>query len=147
MSSREKDQADFDLERIMDLFDTALTSRDERVQNALRSLLMISVLTQTQDDGNMAIEQSVGPLRRMQEDLKNLNYRLASLQSEVDQLKLGQHRTYNPYPGGYSDTGGYEPKYGPTTLTGSVTAPAIVSLTSDEHDVILDYRNTNNTTI
>ena len=43
-----KEQADFDLERVMDLFDTALTSNDQRVQSALRQLLTIVALTQTQ---------------------------------------------------------------------------------------------------
>ena len=44
-AAREKDQADFDLERFIDMFDEAVNSRDPRVVNALRSLMMIVTLT------------------------------------------------------------------------------------------------------
>ena len=56
MSSREKTQADFDLEKMFEYIDEALTSKDERVQSALRGLLTIIELTRTQDDGRMAVE-------------------------------------------------------------------------------------------
>jgi hypothetical protein len=44
MSSREKDQADFDLDRFIDMFDEALTSKDDRVVNALRQLMMMVII-------------------------------------------------------------------------------------------------------
>ena len=43
MEVQEKTQADFDIERMFDMLDTALTSKDERVQSALRALLTIIV--------------------------------------------------------------------------------------------------------
>ena len=36
---------EIDLEQLFEMIDTALTSKDERVQNALRSLFMIVALT------------------------------------------------------------------------------------------------------
>jgi len=44
-AAREKDQADFDLERFVDMFDTAMTSNDPRVVETLRKLMMIVALT------------------------------------------------------------------------------------------------------
>lgn len=107
---REKTQAEFDLEKLFELIDEALTSRDERVQSALRGLLTIIELTRPQDDGRMAVETSHGPLRQMQEDLKNITRRLNNLEGEVR-----QRGTYvppaNPYP-----MGPYNPGY-PNTGT------------------------------
>jgi hypothetical protein len=42
-AAREPDQADFDLERFIDLFDEAMTSKDPRVVETLRSLSCILV--------------------------------------------------------------------------------------------------------
>ena len=69
--NRDKDQADFDLERMFEMLDEAMTSKDERVQNALRALLTIIALTKPQDTGEMAVDTKQGPLRRMQEDRKS----------------------------------------------------------------------------
>lgn len=94
--ARDPNQADFDLERVMELFDTALTSRDERVQNALRQLLTIVALTSTQEDGRMAIEQSHGPLRQMQQDINNLSRSLHRLREEVHIMQNKMSTPYNP---------------------------------------------------
>jgi len=54
---REPDQADFDLDRFIDMFDEAMMSSDPRVIETLRKLMMIVVLTrpetpaQGHDDG------------------------------------------------------------------------------------------------
>ena len=92
---REKDQADFDLEKMFEMLDQALTSKDERVQNALRGLLTIVALTRPQDDGNMATDTNHGPLRRMQEDLKDINRRVWNMQSEFDQIKFQRNNPWN----------------------------------------------------
>lgn len=99
---REKDQADFDLERMFEMLDTAITSKDERVQNALRSLLTIIALTKPQDDGRLAAETSYGPLRQMQEDLKNINRRVNNLENEYRQFLQKGGGNNNPWvqPGG-----------------------------------------------
>jgi hypothetical protein len=116
MSMREKTQADFDLEKLTELLDEALTSTDMRVQNALRGLLTIVELTRTQDDGKMAIETKHGPLRQMQEDLKHISQRLNNLEGEIRQ------RPYNPYPGAGSPYP-FNPGAGSPYPTGPWTTP------------------------
>ena len=70
MAVKIEGQADVDLNTLFELMDEALTSRDERVVNALRSLLMIVTLTRAQDDGRMAIDDRVhGPLRQIKEEI------------------------------------------------------------------------------
>ena len=113
MSSREKTQADFDLEKMFEYIDEALTSKDERVQSALRGLLTIIELTRTQDDGRMAVETRLGPLRRMQEDLENITRRLNNLESQMRQMPLTNPGAGNPYPmGPYTPAPYYGPNWG-----------------------------------
>jgi hypothetical protein len=62
-AAREPDQADFDLDRFVDMFDEAMTSKDPRVVETLRKLLMIVALTRPEtyeDHGRRS-----GPLRRL----------------------------------------------------------------------------------
>lgn len=142
--ARDPTQADFDLERVMELFDTALTSRDERVQNALRQLLTIVTLTTTQEDGKMAIEQSHGPLRQMQQDINNLSRSLYRLREEVQMMQTKISTPYNPYPGqpytapgtgpytlGGAGTGGYGPLWNNT----SVSAPTDLDLFDNDSKI------------
>ena len=90
-AAREPDQADFDLERFIDMFDEALTSKDERVIHALRSLMMMTILTRSETYGTPATDRQLGPLRRMQEDLNHLNQRLHRMEEEFSSLK---HRMF-----------------------------------------------------
>ena len=118
---RDKDQADFDLEKMFEMLDQALTSKDERVQSALRALLTIIALTKPQDDGANLVDTNHGPLRRMQEDLKDISRRVWNMQSEFDQIKYQRNNPWNvpttgqPYtnPGSpYQAPGtGYPPPY------------------------------------
>jgi hypothetical protein len=78
MTSREKDQADFDLETFIDLFDTAMTSDNPAVQKALKNLILISALV----DAKSYHSLRQGPLRRLVEDIKHLNQRISSLEME-----------------------------------------------------------------
>ena len=78
-ASREKDSADFDLDRFINMFDEALTSRDPRVIDSLRGLLMIVALTRP--EAKTSIER--GPLRRLVDDVTNLNRRLGVVESRV----------------------------------------------------------------
>ena len=147
MSMREKTQTDFDLEKMFEYLDEALTSKDERVQSALRGLLTIIELTRPQDDGQMAIETSYGPLRQMQEDLKNITRRLNNLEGQMRQPGAGGGvHPYNPgagspytppynVPTGYPSTGTPQPAPGtwwgidpnmPYTTSG--TNPATISI-------------------
>ena len=78
-ASRETDSADFDLDRFIRMFDEALTSEDPRVIDALRGLLMIVALTRP--EARTSIER--GPLRRLVNDVTNLNKRLGAVENRV----------------------------------------------------------------
>jgi hypothetical protein len=95
-ASREKDSADFDLDRFIRMFDEALISEDPRVIDALRGLLMIVALTRP--EARTSVER--GPLRRLVDDVTNLNRRLGAVENRVledrdrtisaDKYKFGQ---------------------------------------------------------
>ena len=69
-AAREKDQADFDLERFVDMFDEAMTSKDPRVIETLRSLMMI--VTLTRPESSDTFNQRKGPLRRAFDDMNQM---------------------------------------------------------------------------
>lgn len=87
---REKDSADFDLDAFIDLFDEAITSDDPNVQKTLQHLMVIAALARNHQKHN----QTNGPLRRLFEDIKNLNSRLASLENQ----RSGYQPGYGPIP-------------------------------------------------
>ena len=89
-AAREKDQADFDLERFVDMFDEALTSQDPRVVNALRSLMMMVTLTRPESRDSGLHDRNHGPLRRLYEDVNHLNSRLHRMEDEVRQMRQVQ---------------------------------------------------------
>lgn len=83
-AAREKDQADFDLERFVNMFDEALTSKDPRVMETLRNLMMIVTLTRPESyDVNVATR---GPLRRSFEDMNHLWKRMEQMEEELRQM-------------------------------------------------------------
>ena len=85
---REKDSSDYDLERLTELFDEALTSDDPRVKNALRQLMMMVILTSDDhEDKDRGLYGRRGPLRRMQEDLNDLRRTVADLKHEIQNLQ------------------------------------------------------------
>lgn len=92
MASREKDQADFDLETFVDLFDTAMSSDNPAVQRALKNLVLISAMVNAQQTQEGLRK---GPLRRVIDDIQNLNRRLSNLEG------AGAYRspTTTPVPG------------------------------------------------
>lgn len=90
-AAREKDQADFDLERFIDMFDEAINSRDERVINALRSLMMMVVLTRPESREAGLRDRNAGPLRRLYEDVHNLHRRIERIE---DQQQEAGRRAY-----------------------------------------------------
>ena len=82
-ASREKDSADFDLDRFIRMFDEALTSEDPRVIDALRGLLMIVTLTRPEARTNSMSDRNSGPLRKLVDDVTNLNRRLDAVENRV----------------------------------------------------------------
>ena len=105
--SREKDAADYDLERFTELFDQAITSDDPRVKNALRQLMMMVILTDT-DDHEGKRRASHGPLRQMQSDMRDCFRWIQRLESEVEQLK--KSISYNKLNEQVSKRGGFWPQ-------------------------------------
>ncbi len=81
-ASREKTQADFDLERIISVLDEAMTSDDPRVLECLRNLMMIASLVKPEVRGEDHARRS-GPLRQLFEDMHGLNRRLARVEGEL----------------------------------------------------------------
>jgi len=96
-AAREKDQADFDLERFVDMFDEALTSQDPRVMNALRSLMMMVTLTRPESRNSGLHDRNHGPLRRLYEDVNHLNSRLHRMEDEVRRMSNSYKDKYS-YP-------------------------------------------------
>jgi hypothetical protein len=98
--SREKDQADFDLERFVNMFDEALTSQDPRVMDSLRSLMMI--VTLTRPEINMEPSRNHGPLRRLLEDISHLNRRIYNLEDKISDMsrpdRSAEKYAYTQYP-------------------------------------------------
>lgn len=99
-TSRLKDQADYDLEQIIGIIDSALESDDQRIKDALRALMTITVLCTAQHP-----DQAVrfGPLARVFEDMRNLNQRLNNMERDLDNVKMRMPpptaAPYNPFPG------------------------------------------------
>jgi hypothetical protein len=94
-AAREKDQADFDLERFVDLFDEAMTSKDPRVVETLRNLLMIVALTRPETYEEHS--RRSGPLRRLFEDMHDLNRRVSQQDDEIRSIANAVKRVSQPY--------------------------------------------------
>ena len=101
-AAREKDQADFDLERFVDMFDEAMTSQDPRVVRALRDLMMMVTLTRPEARDTGPVDRQRGPLRRLYEDIYHLNNRLGRIEEEhndlVRQLSRNRENYRYDYP-------------------------------------------------
>ena len=103
---REKDSADYDLERFIEIFDDALTSDDPRVKNALRQLMMMVILTSTEPQDRVQVNSHrEGPLRRMQEDLRDMATRMHMFDEKIRRLENDLSRVLNQPPSSYQ--GGY----------------------------------------
>ena len=98
-AAREKDQADFDLERFVDMFDEAMTSRDPRVVDALRGLMMMVTLTRPESRDSGLHDRNAGPLRRLYEDVNHLHRRVERMEGllQREESRLRQADPYN-YP-------------------------------------------------
>ena len=88
-AARESDQSDFDLERFIDMFDEALTSKDERVINALRSLMMMVILTKPEGR-----KDAIGPLRQLFDDLHNINRRVRDIEDTLRSMQRQKEEYY-----------------------------------------------------
>jgi hypothetical protein len=100
-AAREADQADFDLDRFVDMFDEALTSQDPRVMETLRSLMMIVTLTRPEAKNPMS-DRNAGPLRRLFDDMHQLHRRVSRMEEEQRDMQnrltrdqFDKNRVYN----------------------------------------------------
>ena len=122
-TGREKDQKDYDFENLVKVIDTALTSDNPAVQNALRGLLLISTIVSAEHPDQV---MKNGPLARMYEDMHNLARRLSSLEDELNRLKWDQQRKqtepFMPAPMPYTGTGVPPQTWPSTTWTGTFQA-------------------------
>jgi hypothetical protein len=118
-ASRQKDQADFDLETFVDLFDTAMSSDNPAVQRALKNLLLIAAMVNSENT-DAGLRQ--GPLRRVIEDQKNILRRLERVENEKSYPQPG---TYGPVPIPNQPTPWPGPAIGPTWPS-PVTNPGMV---------------------
>ena len=118
-TGRLKDQKDFDLEQIVRVIDSALESDDQRIKDALRALMTITVLC-TAEHPDQAFK---GPLARVLEDMHNLARRLSSLEDDVRKIQWDQQKQkvepftppFNPgSPFGPSPTTGWPSTNDPT---------------------------------
>lgn len=148
MSMREKTQDDVDLETLIDLFDTALTSNNPAMKKAIKNLLLVATLI----DSELTPEQRVrGPLRQALEDMRNLTRRMDRLESDRAQRGIWQTpinpapmpgTPYNP-PGPVWTTPGTGPQWpnpGTTitckTTSGTVIGSGLTSTTSGRNITI-----------
>jgi hypothetical protein len=94
-AAREPGQADFDLERFINLFDEAMTSKDPRVVETLRNLLMIVALTRPETSEPFTNRR--GPLKRLFDDVNNLTSQLHRMEEELRdvQNRSSRDRVYN----------------------------------------------------
>jgi hypothetical protein len=98
LADREKDQADFDLERFVDMFDEAMTSRDPRVIDALRGLMMIVTLTRPESRDSGLHDRNAGPLRRLYEDMNHLHRRIERMEEQLSRAERNQRpEQIDPY--------------------------------------------------
>jgi hypothetical protein len=111
MPSREKDQADFDLETFVDLFDTAISSDNPAVQRALKNLLMIAAIVNA-EDAEAGMRQ--GPLKRVLEDQRNIIRRLDRIESD---------KIYPQSPTPWVPPGGVGTPFGPVPVGPYVGTP------------------------
>jgi len=94
---REKDSGDFDLETFVDLFDTAMTSDNPSVRKAFKNLLMITAIVHAEKE---ELDSRQGPLRRLVEDIHDLNRRLMSLEDQQRHSGGSGPLTPAPVPAG-----------------------------------------------
>jgi hypothetical protein len=82
------------------MFDEALTSRDPRVIDALRGLMMMVTLTRS-ETRDVIEDRRTGPLRRLMQDMNDLHNRISRLEeilssqaAKKDQARYDYERSY-----------------------------------------------------
>jgi len=87
---------DFDLERFVELFDTAMTSNSPKIRKAFKKLMIVASLVDSENT-----DKVIGPMARLVKDFELLTQRVGALETSK--------HTYIPPP---------------YTMTGSVNIPS-----------------------
>lgn len=132
MSLREKDSSDFDLETFVDLFDTAMTSNNPAVRKAFKNLMMISAIVNSE---HPASGLRTGPLRRVVDDIQNLNRRISQLETTSRQSPPNVTIPSGPYINTpwvvtSPNTGTPNPVVSPNTGTPTIWPPGSITCAS-----------------
>jgi len=125
-------QADLDLQQIINLIDTVLTSSDDRIKDMLRQLLVTTILITGENPADMI---RVGPLNDLFNQQSNQSRRISQLEEQIRRLENTINQSYrggggiqpprwgdNPNTYGPWIGGGSHPATWPTTSWGSASA-------------------------
>jgi hypothetical protein len=126
MSSREKNQSDVDVETLIDIFDTALSSDNPAVKKALKNLMLVAALVDSELPSG---ERLRGPLRQAFEDMRDLTRRMDRLES---QRTTWQNPVVTP---GYS-TGPVWTTSGTDYITSTMPTMDTITITSGAQDTV-----------
>lgn len=85
-----------DIEQVIEIIDRALISKDERVITALRQLLTVTILTDTTDSAQTAVQQ--GPIGVALSTVNRLNKRVAEVEIAMNRLQISQRNTGHDWP-------------------------------------------------
>lgn len=128
---REKEAQDYDLERFIEMFDTAMASRDPRVKQALRQLMMMVILTDS-GDHEAEMRKNPGPLEEMFNDMRDLRRRV----HEIERRMLSSYpRDEETRPRGYNlggQGGSLPPQWPNQSLIGKLALHGNDSLTQNK---------------
>lgn len=129
MSENTSDE-DFDLEAFIDLFDTAMSSENPAVKKALKNLLMISTLVNSEKPLQ---DQVMGPLRQMRNTMFDITRR-------IDNLERNSERSYTYATSHLPTTGGNFFRWDNINpATGFIARPVPGTLLRDDNEN--DYDN------
>ena len=78
-----EDSEDFDLEKFVDLFDTAMSSDNPSVKRAFRNLLMVTTIVDSESSQDW---RDKGPLRSLVDEHRYIMQRLASLEQQLQSM-------------------------------------------------------------
>lgn len=113
---------EFDLEQFVDMFDTAMNSDNPTVQKCFNNLLMVVALAHAEDK-----EKHIGPLRKLVEDVKDLQKRMSYIEhltAEKSAIKHHDMKNISTYPMWTTTTTaghGYVPPYSGANSTYTFT--------------------------
>lgn len=135
-----------DLDQLIEVFDKALTSKDERIKTALKKFMFVVLMTEGEETSD------IGPFTDMKQRLDSMEKNLADLRSYVQSLAHSKSGTYT-YPNVWTDSTYYPylPNKGGSWAGGGTTTtistqstsgvPSAGSINLDEYKEYITYLN------